>query len=232
MKNLMSLIVIALTLVFTACQKEDSKPQMPDNPYNYLGEQHNTLISQFENDYGDTFKEIADPREAEYFAISKIYENPDGGIQGVQAAKERLGISPETPLSEFNFMNASVLCDILQLPQEIMDIICPTTVALMSVEGNSDEGNAEIHRIIRDAEVQLLEAHQSDEGNGFDVAMAFLAVAKYSADHNQEYRASGKPKWWQIVLADAAGAGIGILAGGTATVPLATAFSVAVTTVD
>jgi hypothetical protein len=228
MKNLISLFVIALTLVFTSCEKE-TPIELPENPYNYLGEQHNTKMTEFKTQYGEEFDRIEHPLEAETFIFEKIYEDKETGFNDFSDAKERLDISPETPISSFNFMNASILCDVLELPPAIQDIICPTTVALMAVDGNTDEGNAEIHRIIRDVEVKLIENHQFD--NGYPTAMAFLAVAKYSADLNQGTRASDKPKWWQIVLADAAGAGLGMLAGGGTALPMAVGFSAAVTKV-
>ena len=57
-------------------------------------------------------------------------------------------------------------------------------------------------------------------------------LSSFHSFFNQGTRDSGKPKWWQIVLADAVGAGLGILAGGGTAVPLAAGFSAAVTTID
>lgn len=225
--NLIKFLTLVLVFVFTSCEKKE-EVQWPNNPYDYIGQEHNELMTNFKTQHGEEFDQIESPLEAEVFIIDRVFENPGQGMMALRNAKEILNISPETPLSEYNFMNSSTLCDVLDLPSEISQIICPTVEKLLAVNGNSAEGNKEIHKLIRDAEIQLFEKHQFDDGNDFQKAMTFLAVLGASSDLNEDIPASGKPKWWQVVLADAVGAGIGVAAGGVGTAPLATAFSAAV----
>jgi len=226
--NLFKLFAFALVFVFTACEKEEEF-QWSDNPYNYIGQEHNDLMTDFNNSFGDEFKQITSPLQAEEFIISKMYkENTQEGFKEFNTAKEILGLNPERALSSYDFMNTSTLCDVYDFPPAIQAILCPTLAKLITIDGN--EENNKIHEVIRDAEVKLMQSTQDE--NGYATAMTILAVAKYSADLNIEYKAAGKPKWWQVVLADAAGAGMGLIGGGTASVPLAAGFSAAVLKVD
>ncbi len=226
--NLIKFLTFALVFVFTSCEKKE-EVQWPDNPYNYIGEQHNDLMTEFQTQHGEEFEQITNPLQAEEFIIGKMYkENAEQGYDEFNAAKEKLGLSRQDAISSYNFMNTSTLCDAYNFPAAVEAILCPTLAQLITLDGNDE--NAEIHKVIRDAEIRLMKDTQDEEG--YVTAMTILAVAKYSADHNIQYKAAGNPKWWQVVLADAAGAGIGLIGGGTASVPLAAGFSAAVLKID
>ncbi len=220
MKNL---ILPLFVLLLFGCEKTEE--QLPENPYNYVGEAHNEQLHQLRTEHRAALDGIDAPLEVEAYIFQAAFEEGTG-MQALRGTKERLGLTQEQTLAQANYANASTLCDVFDFPQPLADIICPTIGRLLAIEGGTQAAQKEIEQVIREAEVKLMSAQEDQEG--YPAAMAFLATARHSSQYWLQHRANGKPKWWQVVLADAAGAGIGFLGGGGTAVPLAVGMSTVV----
>ncbi|MEM9544633.1 MAG: hypothetical protein AAGA77_01600 [Bacteroidota bacterium] len=215
-------------IIFISCKDEDAEI-WPENPYIMKGLKHNELLDNFESEYGEEFGQIQNTLEAEEFILDKMFgDNIEQGFIELSEAKTLLGLGMDEALSSYDFTNTSVLCNLFNSSSTIKNIMCPTLETLVLLDGN--EQNEQIHSVIREAEIDLMKTSQDEELHAS--AMFFLAITAASADRNKAFKSSDKPKWWKVVLSDGAGAALGFIGGGAASVPLAATFSGAVLRTD
>jgi len=233
MKNLINFFAIALLFFVTSCQKEEI--QYSENPYANIGEEHNRILQDFFTTYENDLIAIQSPIEKEAFIFNKIMEMEGGNPNHLFDAKNQLGIQASSPLASYDFTRTEDFFTRIQMGEEAKQLLVNELETMMTMDVTTDLGLKEIQSAIRNVEIEFFKNYE--DTNDFEPAMIYLAVLKSTANFwntNQEKKASGA-KWWQVLLADTAGAvvgaGVTIATGGTgaaAGIAISAAFSAAV----
>lgn len=233
MKNLLKLIPIFCILFFASCKDEETYPA---NPYNHIGEEHNTILSKFYDLYGDEVELIMDKNEKEFFVAQKMAELTDEDPELLQKGKEWMGMNQDALLSEFDFSKPEAIFKKIEISSEVREKLNKTVNELKDLDPTDEKLIEKTDELILDLEQDLFKDFQFEED--FQPAMTYLATLKYSTKFwkgKSDIPQAQKAKWWKVVLADAAGAlvGVGVTyitvgAGAATTVAMASSFSGAV----
>lgn len=230
MKNLISLFAISMIIFATACQKEEiTTTTFPENPYNYVGEEHNQLVSNFTQTHDAQLANMQEPMEKEIYIFDNILTENGLDFKNYRDAKEQLQLQSTQLLAGFDFSKFEEI-----FKNSTMSTLGKTTLIdalqnLVEIDGRTPEGLEKAKEEIRKIEITFIEGFEGTAD--YKPTMIYLAVLKYSAQHwtdNPNGDVPTKAKWWQTLLADAAGAIIGGVIGGGTAVPLAAGFSIAV----
>ncbi len=230
MKNLLNLLAITLLLFATSCQKEETVPTtFPENPYNHVGEEHNTMVDDFMTIHGTQLSNMPEPMEKEFFIFENIL--PENGLdfRNYQDAKEQLQLQPTQILAGYDFTKFDQIFANTSMSDLGKTTLNNALVKLIKIDGRTPEGLAKVKEEIRKIEITFIEGFEGTAD--YKPAMVYLSVLKHSAQYwidNPNGPQPTKAKWWQTLLADAAGAIIGGVIGGGTAVPLAAGFSLAV----
>ena len=150
-----------------------------------------------------------------------------------------MGIEKSIPHIDYDFMQYNQLFKKTNLTDKTSTMLTKTINELIEIDGTTAEGIAQVEAKIRALEIEFLKAGES--AADFSPAMTYLAVLKYSAEYWNQHGGDGeiqnRAKWWETVLADAAGAlvGVGVTlatggVGAGAAIALSAGFSAAVNT--
>jgi hypothetical protein len=232
MKNLINFLAITLLILMTSCGKEESPIQISENPYNYIGQQHNESLGDFQTKHQQEVDAIEQPLEKEAFIVAMLFEQNGISPEPFYDAKALLEIRSDQTISDYNFLNYDQTFEAFGLT-DTRAKLSRAMSQLVEIDGRNEDGLASIKKIIRELEIDLMT--NNEDSKDYPIVMAYLATMSHSAEYWQGGGNGGgsgapatKAKWWQTLLADAVGAGIGLLGGGAATVPLAVGFSAAV----
>ena len=232
MKNLLNLFAIALLLFATSCQKEEKiEITYPENPQNYVGEEHNQMVGDFLTAHGEELTAIQQPMEKEVFIFDNLLTENNLEFKYYLDATVLLGLEAGKTLPEYDFQQFDQIFKIAKMDNGLKTTLTNAMEKLVQIDGRTPEGLAKIQTQIREIEIDLMKDFEKAEG--YTPAMTYLAVLKKSAQFWNGDGAGNTPqptkaKWWQTLLADAAGAVIGGVLGGGTAVPLAAGFSLAV----
>ena len=231
MKNLINLLAITILFFATSCQKEETTPEIiPTNPYENVGEKHNEILGDFnENSAGQLVAGMSS-MEKENFIVQTILEKENVDPAIFAQAKERLGLSPNDLIIDYDFTDYDQFFRTIGMEDDTRNLL--STFLENYVDVVSPIGLDEVEKGIKDLEIKMMTDHSNSPD--FEVAMTYLATLKSTNNYwnaNQEEKIAGA-KWWQVLLADAAGAAIGSLGGGAFAAPVAAVCSAAVGKTD
>ncbi|MFK8009402.1 MAG: hypothetical protein AB8H03_23780 [Saprospiraceae bacterium] len=227
MKNLIYLFAISMIVFATACQKEEITSEIiPTNPYANVGERHNEILGNFNENSAEQMTSTMSSMAKENFIIQTIFEEENIDPAIFAEAKERLELSPNDLITDYDFTNYDQFFRTIGLEDDTRNLL--STFLGEYVDIVSPIGLDEVEKGIKDLEIKMMTDHQNSPD--FEIAMTYLATLKSTNNYwnaNQEEKLPGA-KWWQVLLADAAGAAIGGLGGGAFAAPVAAVCSAAV----
>ena len=175
---------------------------------------------------------MQEPMEKEVYIFDNILTENGIDFKNYRDAKEQLQMQSAQTLAGYDFTKFDEI-----FKNSTMSILGKTTltnalIKLVEIDGTTLEGLKKVKDEIRKIEITFMEGFEGSAD--YKPAMTYLAVLKHSAQHWTDNPNGGgtptKAKWWQTLLADAAGAIIGGVIGGATAVPLAAGFSIAVNT--
>ncbi|MFK7772235.1 MAG: hypothetical protein AB8F94_08845 [Saprospiraceae bacterium] len=233
MKNLLNLLAITLLFFATSCQKEETTPTtFPENPYNHVGEEHNQMVSNFTQTHDAQLSNMQEPMEKEIYIFDNILTENGQDFKKYRDGKALLQLQSTQTLAGYDFTNFESIFGTTEMTDSGKTRINNALKKLIEMDGRTPEGLEKVKEEIRKIEITFIEDFEGT--TDFEPAMIYLAVLKHSAQHWTDNPNGGgtptKAKWWQILLADSAGAVIGGVLGGGTAVPLAAGFSLAVST--
>ncbi len=230
MKNLINLLAIAILIFATSCQKEETTPTtFPENPYNNVGEEHNQMVGDFMTSHEAQLSNMPEPMEKEIYIFDNILTENGQDFRNYQDAKEQLQLPATQILAGYDFTRFDQIFANTSMSDLGKTTLNNALVKLVEIDGRTPEGFAKVKEEIRKIEITFMEGFEGTAD--YKPAMIYLSVLKHSAQHwtdNPNGPQPTKAKWWQTLLADAAGAIIGGVIGGGTAVPLAAGFSLAV----
>ncbi len=231
MKNLLNLLAITILFFATSCQKEETTPTtFPENPYNNVGEEHNQMVGDFMIAHEALLSDMQEPMEKEIFIFENILTENGLDFRNYQDAKEQLQLQPTQVLAGYDFTKFDEIFANTPMSDLGKTTLNNALVKLIEIDGRTPEGLAKVKEEIRKIEITFIEGFEGTAD--YKPAMTYIAVLKKSAQFWTDNLTGGNPptkaKWWQTLLADAAGAIIGGVIGGGTAVPLAAGFSIAV----
>lgn len=235
MKNLINLLAIAILMFATSCQKEETiLPEIPitypENPYNYVGEEHNQMVGDFMISHEVQLSNMQDPMDKEIFIFENILAENGLDFRNYQDAKEQLQLQSIQILAGYDFTKFDEIFANTSMSDLGKTTLNNALVELVEIDGRTPEGLSKVKEEIRKIEITFIEGFEGTAD--YKPAMIYIAVLKKSAQFWTDNLTGGgaptKAKWWQTLLADAAGAIIGGVIGGGTAVPLAAGFSIAV----
>jgi hypothetical protein len=234
MKNLINLLAIAILMFATSCQKEETTlPEIPttypENPYNYVGEEHNQMVSDFMIAHEAQLSTMQEPMEREVYIFDIILTENGLDFKNYRDAKEQLQLQSTQTLAGYDFTKFEEIFGTSTMTDLGKTTISNALNELVEIDGRTPEGLEKVKEEIRKIEITFIESFEGTAD--YKPAMIYLSVLKHSAQHwtdNPNGDIPTRAKWWQILLADSAGAIIGGVLGGGTAVPLAAGFSLAV----
>ncbi|MDB4285835.1 hypothetical protein N9933_00875 [bacterium] len=225
-KSFISLFFVVLLLLATSCQEVVEILTAEENPYNYVGQQHNQMLDDFASTYEKELSAIQAPMDKEIFIAEKVFDMKGADLEDFQKGRKMIGIETTQALINVDYLRYDDHFKMIGFTGKSRDLLGGTIAQLIEIDGTTATGLAKIEVLIRDLEVDFMENQNAED---FAPVMSYLATLKSSADYwNEHNKAANARPWWQIVLADAIGAGIGAVIGGATAVPLAAGFSLAV----
>lgn len=231
MKNLLNLLAITLLIFATSCQKEEVTPTtFTENPYNNVGEEHNNMVDDFLTSHETQLLNMPEPMEKEFFIFENILAEHGHDFRNYQDAKEHLKLQPTQLLASYDFTRFDEIFANTSMSDLGKTTLNNALFKLVEIDGRTPEGLSKVKEEIRKIEITFIEGFEGTAD--YKPAMIYLSVLKHSAQYWTDNLTGGNPptkaKWWQTLLADAAGAIIGGVIGGGTAVPLAAGFSIAV----
>lgn len=231
MKNLLNLLAITLLFFATSCQKEETAPvTFPENPYNNVGQEHNQMVGDFMTSHEAQLANMQEPMEKEVYIFDNILTENELDFKNYRDAKALLQMQSTQTLIGYDFTKFGEIFGTTVMTDLGKTTLKNALVKLIEIDGRTPEGLAKVKEEIRKIEITFIEEFEGTVD--YKPAMIYVAVLKHSAQHWTDNPNGGgtptKAKWWQILLADAAGAVIGGVLGGGTAVPLAAGFSIAV----
>lgn len=233
MKNLINLLAIAILMFATSCQKEETTPiTFPENPYNSVGEEHNQKVDNFMTSHETQLSNIQEPMEKEVYIFDNILTENGIEFTNYRDGKALLQLQSTQTLAGYDFTKFEEIFGTSEMTDLGKTTISNALIKLVEIDGRTPEGLEKVKEEIRKIEITFIEGFEGTAD--YKLAMTYLAVLKNSAQYWTDNPNGGgtptKAKWWQTLLADAAGAIIGGVLGGGTAVPLAAGFSIAVNT--
>jgi len=230
MKNLINLIAITILFFATSCEKKETTPTtFPENPYNSVGVEHNQMVENFTISHGSQLSTMQEPMQKEVYIFDNILTESGIDFRNYQDAKEQLQMQSMQTLAGYDFTRFSEIFKNSTMSEGGKTTLTNALNKLVEIDGRTPEGLEKVKEEIRKIEITFIEGFEGTDD--YKPAMIYLAVLKHSAQHwidNPNGDNPTKAKWWQTLLADAAGAIIGGVLGGGTAVPLAAGFSLAV----
>jgi hypothetical protein len=225
MKNLAIIIATLFALILSSCTEviepiinTPLQPANSLNAYDYMGEQHNDGVKYLLDNFGDEIaaRMATDPIGAETFIFEKALENAKVDSVYYMEFRHVLGMGNQASFRKINFFNLDSLRQIppynpferLQL-QSVIDQVTPMP------HSTTKELNAIITKIIA-LENKYFDNAEIEHKEAF---LGTLSVMRHSVylwgnDPNNGGAQLASRPWWQIVLGDCIGAGVGTLLGG------------------
>lgn len=232
MKNLIYLFAISMILFATACQKEETAiTTFPENPYNYVGEEHNQMVENFMTTHEAQLSNMQEPMEKEIYIFDNILTENGLEFENYRNGKALLQLQSTQTLISYDFSKFDQIFGTSEMSDLGKTTLITALKELIEIDGRTPEGLEKVKEEIRKIEISFIEGFEGT--TDYKPAMIYLAVLKHSAQHwtdNPNGNTPTRAKWWQILLADSAGAIIGGVLGGGTAVPLAAGFSLAVNT--
>jgi hypothetical protein len=239
MKNV-AIILITLLALLTSCNLEDSplnelveQPLGPENtlnPYDHFGKQHNEGLKYLSDTYGTEISAMwaNDPTQAEAFVFEKAIAFTQGESGYYPKLRETFGMRPGETMGSRDFIDLEKLLKTPPYnPWEMTQLQTVIDDLTQMPHSTTKELNAIITKVIA-YETKYLNHEKMEHEEAF---LGALSVLRYSAHYwgnDEEAKPRAARPWWQIVLGDCIGAGVGTLLGGPATgVGLGTGVSMA-----
>lgn len=235
MKNLIYLFAIAMLFFTTSCQKEEAIIEMTpevtiENPYNSVGEEHNQMVANFTTTHQNQLSNMQETMEKEIYIFDNILTENQIDFKTYRDGKALLQMQSTQALASYDFARFEDIFSTTEMTDLGKTTLNNALTKLVEIDGRTPEGLAKVKEEIRKIEITFIEGFEGTPD--YKPTLTYLAVLKHSAQHWTDHpNGDGdqtKAKWWQTLLADAAGALIGGALGGGTAVPLAAGFSLAV----
>lgn len=200
-------------------------PANPNNPYDYMGQNHNYLMSTMMNNYEVEIDRIADLYERQSFIKEKTNELTQFYYQYMSDLNALDTVYSNDGLySKINFDNYQAIIDHFDMPSYDKVILIEYYDKLTKIELID---SMQVNRAISLALNLEMNVLNSINRNNY-LVLGAMAITRYSlywaqTNLNFEDQIKGKVKWWHVLADTIGGLAGGLLGGGVGILPGAVA---------
>ncbi len=228
MKNLAIIIATLLALILSSCTEvidpiinTPLQPANSLNDFDYMGDQHNEAVQYLLDNFSDEIaaRQATNPLGAEAFIFQEALKYAKVDSVYYMEFRHLLDMGSDDLFARKNFFDIKKLSQIPPYnPFERLQLQLVIDDVTQMPHSTTKEVNAIITKIIA-LESKYLNNEDIENDAAFFGTLSVMRHSVFLWGHNPNTggaQYASRP-WWQIVLGDCIGAGVGTLLGGPAT---------------